>query len=51
MTYELSELMFKNILKTRKGNDTKMNPYKYVAQVINEEYGILGGCKAVIIKG
>ena len=43
--------MFKNILKTRKGNDLKMHPYKYVAKVIDEEYGLMGGCSKVVIKG
>ena len=51
MTYQLTKAMFNAILKTRKGNDLKLHPYKYVAQVINNEFGILGGCGRVVIKG
>lgn len=51
MTYQITKANFDSILKTRKGNDLKMNPYKYVVKIINEQYGILGGCSKVIIKG
>jgi hypothetical protein len=51
MAYQITKANFDSLLKTRKGNDFKMNPYKYVAKLINDQYGILGGCSKVIIKG
>lgn len=51
MTYQITKANFDSLLKTRKGNDLKMNPYKYVAKLIDEQYGILGGCSRIVIKG
>ena len=51
MTYQITKANFDSLLKTRKDKDLKMNPYKYVARLINEQYGILGGCSRVVIKG
>jgi hypothetical protein len=40
--YTMNKKTFDNLLKTRKDNEKKMNPYKYVMNIINEQYGLRG---------
>lgn len=40
--YKMSKKTFDAIVKTRGKDDAKMNPYIYVAKVVNETYGLRG---------
>ena len=46
--YKMTETMAKAYLKARKGDELKMDPIKYLAKVINEEFGLLRNCVNVI---
>lgn len=48
--YHMSKAMFKDLVDNRKGEDKKKNPHKYVIEVVNEQFGILGTCKKVIVE-
>ena len=48
--YQMDKKMFDSIVKSRKGEDKKINPFKYVVDYINESYGIKGNCIKVILK-
>lgn len=45
--YRMSKEMAHEILKTRKGNDQKMHPQKYLCKYVNEVLGIKGNCTLV----
>ena len=49
--YQMDRAMFNDLISNRKGENKKKNPHKYVIDVINEQFGILGVCTKVIIKG
>lgn len=36
--YNMSEAMVKELLNTRKGNEKKMEPQKYLVQYVNEQF-------------
>lgn len=39
--YQMPRAMFEALLKTRRGEDEKkMNPYTYVLNIINSEFGL-----------
>lgn len=42
--YRMSKEMANNILKTRKGNDQRMNPQKYLCKYVNDVLGLKGNC-------
>ena len=46
--YKMPEAMAVNYLKTRKGEDKKLEPQAFLRKVINEEFGIKGECVRVI---
>lgn len=46
--YKMSKTMAKDLLSTRKGEDTKMHPQKYLCKVVNEEFGLRGTCTEVV---
>lgn len=46
--YEMSKLMAKEILATRKGAEQNMQPQAFLCQVVNEEFEIKGHCVKVI---
>lgn len=45
--YRMSKQMFNAILATRKGNETKLNPYTYVMNYVNDTFGIRGTVKHI----
>jgi hypothetical protein len=45
--YRMSAEMAREILKARKGEDSKMHPQKYLCQYVNEECGLKGYCTLV----
>lgn len=49
--YSMSKKMFDAIAKDRKGEDRKKNPFVYVMEVINQEFGIKGEVKSIAIHG
>lgn len=40
--YQMTKKMFDELLKTRTEEEKKMNPYEFVAQVVNREFGVKG---------
>lgn len=46
--YKMPDLMAREILKERTGNEFKMNPHDYLCQVVNEIFGLKGHCVKVI---
>ncbi len=48
--YQMTRTMFNNLVKERKGNELKMNPYKYVCKIVNEQFGIKGTIERITIK-
>ena len=42
--YEMSKLMAKEILATRKGGERNIPPQKFLCQVVNDEFGLKGNC-------
>lgn len=45
--YNISKEMAEEILKTRKGEDKKLEPQKYLVKFINEQMGLLHEVKKV----
>ena len=39
--YNMSKLMAKELLNARKGEEKKLDPQKYLVQVVNEGFGLL----------
>ena len=48
--YQMEKEMFNAIIRDRKGADKKINPHKYVIDMINNEYGLLGTVSKIILK-
>lgn len=48
--YQMTKTLFNNLLKARKGTELKMNPYKYVCNIVNEQFGIKGKITKITIK-
>lgn len=46
--YKMPELMARELLKNRKGDDAKMRPNDYLCKVVNENFGLKGHCVKVI---
>ena len=46
--YKMPEQTARELLKMRKGDETKMTPNEYLCKVVNEQYGLLGCCVRVI---
>ena len=42
MEYQMTKQMFDSLLKTRSETEKKLNPYVFVMQVVNREFGIKG---------
>lgn len=51
MGYQMTKAMFKSLVKSRKGEELKMNPYKFVCKYINDFFGLKGTVKKIVIKG
>ena len=49
--YQMSKKMFDTLLKTRKEEEKKMNPYTFVMKIINEQFGVKGEVTHVSIYG
>lgn len=45
--YRMSAEMAQELLKSRKGEDAKMNPQDYLCKYVNENCGIKGDCTLV----
>lgn len=46
--YKMSKRMEKDLLLSRKSEELKMHPQKYLCKVVNEEYGLKGTCIEVV---
>ena len=42
MEYQMTKKMFDALLKTRKEEEKKLNPYVFVMKIVNEQFGIKG---------
>ena len=40
--YQMTKNMFNALLKTRKSTEKNMNPYEFVAKIVNEQFGVKG---------
>lgn len=47
--YQMTKTAFNAILETRNEAEKKLNPYDYVMNVINTEYGLRGTVKHIAI--
>ena len=46
--YKMPELMARELLKNRKGDEAKMRPNDFLCLVVNENFGLKGHCVNVI---
>lgn len=46
--YKMPELMARELLKNRKGDEAKMRPNDFLCMVVNENFGLKGHCVKVI---
>ena len=46
--YKMPEAMARELLKNRKGDETKMRPNEFLCKVVNENFGLKGHCVNVI---
>ena len=46
--YKMPVKMAQALIKSRKGEDTKMRPKDYLVKVVNEDFGLLYHCDNVI---
>ena len=46
--YKMPELMARELLKNRKGDEVKMRPNDFLCMVVNENFGLKGHCVNVI---
>lgn len=46
--YKMPELIAKEYLKARAGEDKKINANEYLCKIVDEEFGLLGKCVRVI---
>lgn len=47
--YKMTSKMFHAMLDDRTEDEKKMNPYVYVMSVINEQFGLRGSVKRILI--
>ena len=47
--YKMSSTMAKDLLKTRQGEELKMNTQDYLCKVVNENFYLYGTCVRVLI--
>ena len=45
--YKMSKEMANTYLKDRKGEERKKHPQKYLCEIINNEFGMMGTCTRV----
>ena len=45
--YQMSALMAKELIRTRKGDDKKLKPQDYLVKYVNEQFGLLFKCVKV----
>lgn len=46
--YKMTKTAFQELLKTRPAED-KSNPYSYVMKVLNDNYGLRGTVKKIVL--
>lgn len=46
--YKMPDKMARELLKNRKGDETKMRPNNFLCMVVNENFGLKGHCVNVI---
>lgn len=49
ITYKMSKETAKIYLKSRKGNEAKINPNAFLCSIVNAEYGVKGTCVEVVL--
>lgn len=49
LEYQMSHRMFKTILSKRREVEKKMDPYKYVMNVVNNEFGLKGTVNKIFV--
>lgn len=42
--YRMSQILAKELLKNRRGEEKKMKPNDYLCKIVNEQFGIAGKC-------
>lgn len=47
--YQISRKLFKTILEDRSGTEKSENPYVYAMRVINEQFGLRGTVKHLVV--
>ncbi len=47
--YQMTKKQFDCILSTRKDDEAKKNPYQYVINILNENYGLRGTVTHLVI--
>ncbi len=47
--YQMTRKMFKTLLDTRSEIEKKLNPYVFVMNLLNEQYGLKGTVKRITI--
>lgn len=48
IVFKMTDTMAKELLKTRKGEELKMNPNDFLCKVVNENFGIKSNCVKVV---
>ena len=51
MEYQMTKKMFDHLLSTRSEEEKKLNPYAFVTQVVNREFGVKGTVTHISIYG
>ena len=46
--FKMPEKMMQDLLKTRRGDELKMQPKDFLCKVVNEDFGLKGYCVNVI---
>lgn len=49
MEYKMTKKMFNHFLEGRSEEEAKQNPYNYVMDLVNREFGIKGTVKRILI--
>lgn len=49
--YQMTKRMFDELLKTRSDEEKKMNPYAFVTEVVNKEFGVKGTVTRIAFYG
>lgn len=47
--YKMTSKMFNAMLEHRTEAEKKMNPYTYITNVVNEEFGLKGTVKKILV--